>query len=63
MDGHLQSMTEIPAKNRKLAVCKKEDKVPLPDFFPLPKHFGTDVEIALPAQKITQSAGNLLYPR
>ena len=57
VDEHLQSMTEIPAKKRKLAVCKKEeDKVPLPDPFHLPKHFGTDVEVALATQKITQSA-------
>ena len=39
-----------PIRKRKLIKKEEEDKVTLPDPFPLPQHFPTDVERALKTQ-------------
>lgn len=43
---------DIPMKKQKL-VKSDEDFVPLPDPFPLPKHYACDIEIALKEGKMS----------
>ena len=45
----------IPKLNKRTKVLKmKDDATPLPDPFPLPKHYRTDVEVALASGKMTK---------
>ena len=43
---------EVPTKKRKISKSD-EDYIPLPDPFPLPKHYPYNVEIALKRGKMT----------
>lgn len=57
MDDSLSSSKiEVPLKKKKAVEKCEEDAVPLPDPFPLPKHHGTDVEVALKNKKMTNVA-------
>ena len=47
------SHTPIPSKKRKF-VKTEDDAIPLPDPFPLPKHYRADVEVALASGKMTK---------
>ena len=42
-----------PAKKRKGKEKSEEDAIPLPNPFPLPKHYGSEVEAALNNRKLT----------
>lgn len=47
------SIVELSTKRRKVSTKCEEDAVPLPDPFPLPKHYSTEVEVALKAGRLT----------
>ena len=47
------SHTPIPSKKQKF-VKTEDDAIPLPDPFPLPKHYRADVEVALASGKMTK---------
>ena len=62
LDGALETGSESvsnssgpPAKKRKKVVKTEEDAIPLPDPYPLPAHYGADVEVALKNGKLTKS--------
>ena len=44
-----------PAHKKRKIVKTKDDCTPLPDPFPLPKHFPQDVEVALKRKKLSSS--------
>ncbi len=53
----IDSIVEIPILKRKNPIVKcEEDSIPLPNPFPLPKHYDADVECALRAKKMTTVA-------
>ena len=49
------STQEQPQKKKKLTQRGEDDIIPLPNPFPLPKHYGTDVEKALETKKFTKA--------
>ena len=51
---------DVPTKKRR---CYKteEDYIPLPDPFPLPKHYPCDVEIALKRRKMSSREKQRLF--
>ena len=51
-DTSSKMVANNPAKKRKI-VKTEDDSTPLPDPFPLPKHFPQDVEVALKRKKLT----------
>ena len=53
-DGECSPISEPPSKKRKI-VKTEDDCTPLPDPFPLPKHFPHDVEVALKRRKLSSS--------
>ena len=46
----------VPIKKRRTIEKSKEDSVPLPDPFPLPKHYSVEVEMAIKEQKFSNVA-------
>ena len=46
---------DTPKAKRMLIVKDEEDTVPLPDPFPLPKHYGNEVDVALKSKQMTTS--------
>ena len=48
-----EGIKHVLVKKKRVARKSEEDVVPLPDPFPLPKHYGTEVEAALKAKKFT----------
>ena len=46
---------KIPLPKRRCVSKSEEDAKPLPDPFPLPKHFGSEVEIALKSKTMTNA--------
>lgn len=50
--NHIGSDVEVKTKRKKV-FKKEEDMIPLPDPFPLPKHYKADVEIALKQRKMS----------
>ena len=51
-DSRVMEKTKSPTRKRKLIKKEGEDKVPLPEPFPLPQHFSIDVERALKTKKM-----------
>ncbi len=47
------NLDEPPKKKRKILKCA-DDKIPLPEPFPLPKHYRSDVEHALQVGQMTR---------
>ena len=45
--GDSSSTTDVPRKKRKASIKSKEDAIPLPDPFPLPQHYSTEVKAEL----------------
>ena len=56
-DENISECSGPPKKVTRKAINKtSDDAVPLPDPFPLPTHFGAEVEVALESQKMTNTA-------
>ena len=43
----------VPVKKKRMIEKSQEDAVPLPDPFTLPKHFSTEVEVAIKMKKLS----------
>ena len=48
------SSTSTPCRKKRRIEKVQDDSVPLPDPFPLPKHYRSDVESALKSKKMTK---------
>ena len=46
-------VSETPTRKRPRIVKSEDDRTPLPNPFPLPKHYRSDVELALASGKMT----------
>ena len=51
------SAQQQPQKKRKITKRGEDDNIPLPNPFPLPKHYGPNVEKALETKQFTKSDG------
>ena len=51
------SLTSTTPSRKKMKIIKSaDDAIPLPDPFPLPKHFRADVEVALKTEKMSSES-------
>ena len=53
--SHSSAQQQPPQKKRKMTQREEDDNIPLPNPFPLPKHYGTNVDKALETKQFTKS--------
>ena len=53
MDKSYEKEQDVKVKKKRMIEKSQEDAVLLPDPFPLPKHFSTELEVAIKMKKLS----------